>query len=93
MQHHLNVYDIIPEESKGCVPGKQGTVNQLMIDKIILNNTKSSKRNLSTAWIDYKKAFDSISHDWLDVIVNFFKILMTKWQTRLTLSTDNNSDN
>ena len=100
MQNHLNVYGIIPEEQKGCVPGKQGTIDQLMIDKMILNNAKSSKRNLWTAWIDYKKAFDSIPHEWLikrleihkfsDVIVNFFKTLMKTWQTRLTLSTDNN---
>ena len=99
MQHHINIYNIIPEEQKGCVPGKQGTIDQLMVDKMILNNAKSSKRNLSTAWIDYKKAFDSIPHDWLiksleihkfnDVIVNFFKTLMTKWQTKLTLSSEN----
>ena len=46
-----------------------------------------------------QKAFDSIPHDWLiksleihkfnDVIVNFFKTLMTKWQTKLTLSSEN----
>ena len=63
---------------------------------MILENCCKSKRNLSTAWIDYKKAFDSVSHEWIlkalqlykisPIISNFLSISMTKWKTRLFLS-------
>ena len=63
---------------------------------MILENYRKSKRNLSTAWIDYKKAFDSVSHEWIlkalqlykisPIISNFLSISMTKWKTRLFLS-------
>ena len=32
---------------------------------MILEECKTQKKNLSTAWIDYKKAFDSIPHTWI----------------------------
>ena len=54
-------------------------------------------RNISTAWIDYKKAYDSIPHDWLietlkihqfdEKIVNFFQSTINNWKTSLRLST------
>ena len=57
---------------------------------------KNRKKNLSTAWIDYKKAFDSVPHTWIlkaielykisPIISNFLRTSMTKWQTRLLLS-------
>ena len=31
----------------------------------ILEECKTKKKNLSTAWIDYKNAFDSVSHTWI----------------------------
>ena len=39
--------------------------DQLMINNAILENCKKRKKNLSTAWIDYKKAFDSVPHSWI----------------------------
>ena len=98
MRQHVETYHLIPEEQKGCSTQKQGTIDQLLIDKMILQNTKLKQKNLSTAWIDYKKAFDSIPHDWLiksleihkfnDTIVNFFKHSVTQWKTNITLSTN-----
>ena len=65
---------------------------------MVLSNAKKNKRNLSTCWIDYRKAFDSIPHDWLqksleihkfpEKIVNFFSTTMKKWKTTLSISTE-----
>ena len=59
-------------------------------------NSRSSRKNLSTVWIDYRKAFDSVPHSWIlrvlelykvsPTIMNFLKISMTKWKTNLYLS-------
>ena len=47
------------------------------------------------AWIDYKKAFDSIPHSWIikcmkfykisTNIINFMQISMNEWKTNLKL--------
>eukprot|EP00111_Clytia_hemisphaerica_P007385 TCONS_00021477-protein len=97
MKTHLTTFDLIPEEQKGGISGNQGTVDQLLIDNMILENARKSKRNLSTAWIDYRKAFDSVPHDWLkrslqihkfpEKLINFFTTTMTKWKTTLNIST------
>ena len=36
--------------------------------------TKRRKRNLTTAWIDYTKAFDSVPHCWILKCIELFKI-------------------
>ena len=101
IKHHLETYELIPEEQKGGVSEKQGTIDQLLIDSMVLDHAKKNKRNLSTAWIDYRKAFDSIPHDWLEKslkihkfppkITNFISSLMKKWKTSLNISAQDKS--
>jgi len=53
--------------------------------------------NLSIAWIDYQKAFDSVLHSWVEKsielvgvnskLVRFCKLSMEKWNTKLHLKT------
>ena len=62
---HLEQNDLFPLEQKGCRRGSYGCKDQLMIDEIILENCKKRKRNLSCAWIDLKKAFDIVPHEWI----------------------------
>ena len=50
---HLEQNDLFPLEQKGCRRGSYGCKDQLMINKMILENCKKRKRNLSCAWIDY----------------------------------------
>ena len=54
---------------------------------------KMRKKNLSTPWVDYKKAFDSVPHSWIlkrleiykisPKMNDFIKASMTKWKTTL----------
>ena len=62
---HMEQNNLFPLEQKGYRTGLYGCKDQLMNNKIILENCKKTKRNLSCAWIDYKKAFDSIPHEWI----------------------------
>ena len=58
--------------------------------------TKSEKGNLTTAWIDYKKTFDSVPHSWIlkciemfkisPIIREFMKSSMKNWMTTLYLN-------
>ena len=62
IQIQLYKYNLIPEEQKGNRRNSRGTGDQLLIDKKILRNSRRRKANLHVAWIDYKKAFDSLPH-------------------------------
>ena len=93
---HLAQNDYLENEQKGCIRKKLGTKDQLLINKTILEDAKRRQRNLSMAWIDYKKALDSVPHSWIirclelykidDGIRTFLKDQMTRWQTSITLS-------
>jgi len=72
-----------------------GCKDQLMINNAILENCRK-KKNLSTAWIDYKKAFDSVPHSWIlkcmklykvhPIITHFIESSMSKWKTNMILT-------
>jgi len=36
-----------------------------MISKAIYEDCRRRNKNLSIAWIDYQKAFDSVPHSWV----------------------------
>ena len=96
----LDNNNILPTEQKECKRGSYGCKDQLLINKMLLENSRSSLKNLSTAWIDYRKAFDSVQRSWLlrviiiytllynvsPTIINFLKISMTKWKKNLHLN-------
>ena len=89
----LDSNDILPTEQKGCRRGSYGCKDQLLVNKMILENCHTRHSNLSTAWFDYNKAFDSVPHSWILkaleifnvslVIINFISKNMTKWETEL----------
>ena len=90
----LDTENVLPDEQKGCRKGSQGTNDQLFIDKMVLREAKSRKKNLAMGWIDYKKAYDMIPHSWILECLELFgaaqnvKTLlensMNGWQTELT---------
>ncbi|CAK1583883.1 unnamed protein product [Parnassius mnemosyne] len=57
----------------GCRGGGSGTKEQLLIGKVV----KRNRRNFSAAWIDYRKAFDSVPHTWLKRVFELYKVHCT----------------
>ena len=45
-----------------------------MVNKMIFKNSKKSKQNLDCACIDYKEAFDSVSHEYIVRYLKNFKV-------------------
>ena len=101
IKYHLQTWDLIPEEQKGGVSKKESTIDQFLIDSMVPDHAKNNQRNLSTAWIDYRKTFGSISHGWLDCtlkihkflpkITSYLSTIMKKWKTSLHISTPDKS--
>ena len=51
---------LFPEEQKGWRKGCRGTAELLSIDQHSLEERKTRRKNLTMAWIDYKKAYDMV---------------------------------
>jgi hypothetical protein len=95
---HLEEHSLLPAEQKGYHLGSKGCKDQLMISKVIYEDCRRRNKNLSMAWIDYQKAYDSVPHSWVEKsialvgvnskIVRFCKLFMEKWNTRLFLKTN-----
>ena len=98
MREHATVNDIWDKGQPGAVEGVLGTVDQLIIDKCIMEEVKSNHRNLAVAFYDYKKAYDKVHHDWMlrvytwtgipKNVITLMRELMRKWKTRLEIWND-----
>ena len=51
------------EGQLGAVEDILGTVNQLIIDRCIMEEVKQHHRNLAVVFYDYKKAYNKVPHD------------------------------
>ena len=59
-----------PHEQKGS----RGTGELLYTDQHILNESKTRRKNLAMAWIDYKKAYDMVPQCWTLNYLKMYKI-------------------
>ena len=98
MREHTMVNEIWDEGQLGAVEGVLGTVDQLIIDRCIMEEVKQYHRNLAVAFYDYKKAYDKVHHDWMlrvyewigipRTVIKLIEELMRKWRTRLEIWND-----
>ena len=94
MYEFLDANLLLLQEQKGCRRKPRGTNDLLFIDKLIMQEVKTRKQNLSMAWIDYKKVYDIVPHSWIidcletvginKKIRRFFAECMELWQVEWT---------
>ena len=92
--YSLTSRGLFPDEQKGCCKGSRGTAELLYIDQQILNESKTRKKNLAMAWIDYKKAYDMLPKNWIlyclkmykisHEVINFIEQTIKTWRGKLT---------
>ena len=85
---------MFPDEQKGRCKGSRGTAELLYIDQHILNESKTRRKNLVIAWIDYKKAYDMVPQSWIihclimykisHEVMNFIEKTVETWRVELT---------
>ena len=95
MWEHTMENELWDKGQLGAVEGVLGTVDQLIIDRCIMEEVKEYHRNLAVAFYDYKKAYDKVHHDWMSRVYQWIGIpnkviklisqLMEKWETRLEI--------
>ena len=95
MRKHTMENEIWDEVQLGAVEGILRTVDQLIIDRCIMEEVKQFPRNLIIAFYDYKKAYNKVHHDWMlrvyqwidvpDEVIKLISNLMELWKTRLEI--------
>ncbi len=65
LNNHKKKNSIMQIDQRGAKEKCSGTLENLLIDDMVLKDAHDNKRNLSCCWIDVKKAYDSLSHSWL----------------------------
>jgi hypothetical protein len=65
---HLEEHSLLSAEHRGCHYGSKGCKYQLLISKSTSDDCRKRRENLNIAWIDYEKAFDSVTHSWIEQV-------------------------
>jgi len=86
---------VLTDEQKGCRTGTYGAQHQLIIDRVIGEAAVADRRDLCQVWLDMRKAFDSLDHQWIlrvlraygidPAVVDTLEMLMRQWATVLTV--------
>ena len=71
---HLGQQNFLPEEQKGCRKRSRRTNDLLYIDRAVIREVKSGKKNLAMAWVDYKKSYDMVPHLWIKECLDLFGV-------------------
>ena len=92
---HLNSNHILPENQRALVRSVWGCTDAIATDRAIAISSQISRRSdsrLHAVWVDYSKAFDSISHSYLNYVLKVCKVhksirrllaqLMSGWKVR-----------
>ena len=74
-----------------------GCIDQLLINKVVSEEVRKYRRNLVAIWLDYKKAYDSVPHEWIiealrlakvpDRIITAIANIIKAWKIELNLPT------
>ena len=97
-EHCIENEVIFPEQAANK-PSSWGCIDQLLINKNIMDEVVKEKRNIMCAWLDYKKAYDSVSHAWIiesfrlakisENIINAICDIMQLWAVQLRIHGEN----
>ena len=97
IEEHLIENSIVYSEQAGAKKRLWGCTDQLLINRVVTNEAKKGRRNLSMIWLDYKKAYDSVPHAWIiealrlakipDTIIAAVQHLISRWSMELNIPT------
>jgi hypothetical protein len=93
LRKHLDPY--LREEQKGCRTHMYGTLHHLVTARVIAEEKRKAKESYSNAYLDFAKAFDSMSHEWILSTLKAYRVdprctglirrLMQQWVISLTV--------
>ena len=97
MDKPLKVYDLTRKRQREAKAECSGTTDNLLIDRTVTLDCHRRKRNLSVAWVDVRKGYDSVAHRWLNEIMlartfpvwicEVVRKVCAAWNTRIVANT------
>ena len=78
----LAKHGLMQIDQRGAKEKCAGTVNNLLLDDMVLKDAQANRKNLACAWVDVRKAYDSLSHSWIKRVLEIHR-LPTKLQTAI----------
>ena len=60
---HLSENELMENEQRGAKAKCSGTWDKLMIDRMVMMDCHREHGNLSMAWVDVRKAYDTLDHN------------------------------
>ncbi|TWW78234.1 hypothetical protein D4764_11G0003550 [Takifugu flavidus] len=75
ISRHVDQY--MSRAQKGIGNNTRGVKHQLLVDRAIAQDYRKRHTDLCTAWIDYKKAYDSMPHTWILECLKLYNTNMT----------------
>ena len=101
LEDHCTINNIITVEQAEGRRHSWGCINQLLINKMVLDQVKKQRKNLFMMWFDYHKAFNSVPHPWIIKALELAKVpnkiliairnIRDLWATKVNLFTNNTS--
>ena len=76
LMHHCVVNEVLHPAQKGCAQGQLGCVDHLLLNSRLQHQVKSKNRSLAIAWLNYKKAYDSVPHNWIVQCLKLFHFIL-----------------
>ena len=74
LNQHLDKYQLMQRDQRGAKAQVSGTIDNLLIDDMVMRDAAINHRSLSVAWVDVRKAFDSVSHSWLQKMFEIHRV-------------------
>ena len=93
LMYHCDVNEVLHPAQKGCARGQLGCVDHLLLNSDLWCQVKSKNRSLAVAWLDYRKAYDSVPHNWIIRCLRLFHIHPTVATTTTEFHEMNNMYN
>uniref|UniRef100_A0AC34Q582 Reverse transcriptase domain-containing protein n=1 Tax=Panagrolaimus sp. JU765 TaxID=591449 RepID=A0AC34Q582_9BILA len=92
VRNYCDTNKVLPIEQRACRRGDWATTRRIVQDSAFRTNVQHNKMQATMAWIDYSKAYDSVSHDFLFQVLIALKVpsnllriirrIMNKWHVR-----------
>ena len=70
---HLWETGLLQSDQRGAREGVSGCLDNLLIDKAVMGDVKDRRRNMACAWIDVRKAYDSVDYSVMRKILTMHK--------------------
>ena len=68
IKHNLRKIEVsqnmLQLDQRGGKPGSMVSTDNLLVDRMVLEDAQFNLKNLTWTWVDLKKVFDSVSHPW-----------------------------